>query len=157
MASEAMLSPLGIEPHRVFRWRTEIGDPDAIAEGYSRRLYEFFSGTPRFDLFLLGLGPDAHTASLFPQTAALHETEKIAVANWVPKFNTHRLTLTPPAINNSQNVLFIATGSEKADAVAAVTEGEYRPQDFPAQLIKPYSGQLKWLIDEPAAAGLSRA
>ena len=134
-----------------------MGKPDAVADEYEHRLREFFSGMPRFDLFLLGLGPDAHTASLFPQTAALHETEKIAVANWVPKFDTFRLTLTPAAINNSENILFIATGAEKADAVAAVIEGERRPDDLPAQLIRPVSGRLRWLIDETAAGRLRPA
>jgi 6-phosphogluconolactonase len=154
MASEAFLSPLGITNDHIFRWATELDDPDLIASDYARRLNEFFGGVPRFDLFLLGMGPDAHTASLFPGTTALHETEKIAVANWVPKFDAFRLTLTPPVINNSADILFIATGTEKADAVAAVLAGEYSPESLPAQLIKPVSGRLRWLIDEPAAAKL---
>ena len=157
MASEAFLSPLEIPADHIFRWQTELGDPETIAANYAQRLNEFFDGMPRFDLFLLGLGPDAHTASLFPDTSALHETEDIAVANWVPKFNAFRLTLTPPVINNSANILFVVTGTGKADALHKVLAGEYRPDRLPAQLIKPASGGLKWLIDEPAAARLGRA
>ncbi|MEP7213623.1 MAG: 6-phosphogluconolactonase [Acidobacteriota bacterium] len=157
MASGAFLSPLGIPADHIFRWQTELGDPEKIAADYGSRLSEFFGGMPRLDLFLLGMGPDAHTASLFPETSALHETEKIAVANWVPKFNAFRLTLTPPVINNSANILFIVTGPEKADALRTVLTGEHRPDSFPAQLIKPTSGSLRWFIDGPAAAGLRPA
>lgn len=156
MASEAMLSPLGISPDHIFRWQTELGQPDAIAADYARRLERHFSRVPRFDLFMLGLGTDAHTASLFPETAALNETERIAVANWVPKFGAFRLTLTPPVINRSRKVLFIATGSEKAAALSTVIEGEYKPADAPAQIIRPQAGGPDWLVDEAAAAALRR-
>lgn len=156
MASDAMLSPLGISPDHIFRWHTELGRPDAVAADYAERLALHFAGIPRFDMFMLGLGTDAHTASLFPGTAALNETEKIAVANWVPKFDAFRLTLTPPVINRSRKVLFIATGSEKAEALTTVIEGEYRPADAPAQLIRPEAGGPDWLLDEAAAATLRR-
>jgi 6-phosphogluconolactonase len=152
MANEAMLSPLGISDDNIFRWRTELGDPEAIAADYERTLADFFAGVPRFDLCLLGLGPDAHTASLFPGTRALSETKRIAVANRVEKLGTFRLTLTPPALNNSDEILFIATGAEKAEAVHAVIEGDSEPEKYPAQLIKPSHGRVQWLIDEPAAA-----
>jgi 6-phosphogluconolactonase len=157
MASEAMFTPLGIQSDHIYRWQTELGEPDVVASDYEDRLDRYFSDVPRFDLFLLGLGPDSHTASLFPRTAALHETERWAVANWVPKLDTFRLTLTHTAINNSENILFITTGTEKAEAVAAVIEGQPRPEDLPAQLIRPAWGQLRWLVDEPAAAHLSLA
>lgn len=154
MAFEAMLSPLGISPDHIFRWQTELGPPDAVASDYAARLENHFSGIPRFDLFMLGLGSDAHTASLFPGTAALNETEKTAVANWVPKFDAFRLTLTAPVINRSRNVLFVVTGSDKAQALSSVIEGEYKPADAPAQLIRPGAGAPTWLVDEAAAAEL---
>jgi 6-phosphogluconolactonase len=86
----------------------------------------------------------------------LNETERIAVANWVPKFGAFRLTLTPPVINRSRKVLFIATGSEKAAALSTVVEGEYKPADTPAQMIRPQAGGPDWLVDEAAAAALRR-
>jgi len=156
MANEAMLSPLNIGDEHIFRWRTELRDPEAVASDYAERIERFFAGPPCFDLCLLGLGDDAHTASLFPQTAALNETERIAVANWVPKFEKYRLTLTATAINNSREILFIAAGAGKAGAVASVIEGERRPDDFPAQLIDPPMGKVRWLIDGAAASRLTR-
>lgn len=156
MATDAMLLPLGIKDENIFRWRTDFGNAAAAATDYSDRLRDFFGGWPKFDLCLLGLGADGHTASLFPETAALYETERIAAENWVPKFDSFRLTLTPPAINNSSNILFIVIGPEKAAAVASVIDGEYRPSILPAQLIKPKSGTLRWLIDDDAASRLLR-
>ena len=155
MANDAIFLQLDIAEDHIFRWRTEYDDPAAAAADYSDRLKDYFGGMPRFDLCLLGLGPDAHTASLFPHTSALRDDTHIAVANYVPEFGAARLTLTPTAINNSRTILFIATGAEKADAVHAVLQGERRPDELPAQLIEPRSGDMRWLIDHAAAAGLN--
>jgi 6-phosphogluconolactonase len=149
MANETLLAPLGINAKKVHRWKTEL-EPTESAADYETRL----RANGPLDLVLLGLGSDAHTASLFPQTKALNEKEKLAVANWVEKLDDHRLTLTFPAINAAQDVMFLVSGKEKADAVAGVLEGESRPDDLPAQRVKPTSGNLFWLFDVAAASGL---
>lgn len=149
MANESLLSPLGIRSTKVNRWKTELEPVNAAAE-YEVKLEE----NGPLDLVLLGLGPDAHTASLFPHTHALREKEKLAVANWVEKFQTNRLTMTYTAINQARDVMFLVAGQEKSDAIAAVLEGKTRVEEFPAQGIKPTSGSLTWVIDEPASSKL---
>jgi 6-phosphogluconolactonase len=155
MAKESLLEPLGIVASRVHRWRTELDDPDAIANDYEDKVRRHFAREGRgFDLVLLGLGTDGHTASLFPHTRALHERERYAIANWVDKLGAYRLTETFPAINRAANVLFMVAGTEKAAAVAQVLEGEFRPDEFPAQLVIPENGSLYWLLDRAAGANL---
>lgn len=155
MASETLFGPAGISEENIFRWRTELDDPEAAAGDYERKLSEYFAGHPRFDLCLLGLGADSHTASLFPGTQALTASDRMAIANWVPKFRAFRLTLTPRTMNGSKEILFVATGREKAEAVAAVTQGAHDPFVHPAQLIAPKDGRLRWLIDADAASGIA--
>ena len=156
MIDEVLFAPLGISADRVHPWPTDMENPEEIAESYARGLENFFSGFPRFDLILLGIGADGHTASLFPETPALRETETIAVANRVEKLDAHRLTITFPVINNASNVIFLVAGEEKAQAVADVFEAEFRPDDFPAQLVQPVEGNLYWLLDNAAASKLRR-
>jgi 6-phosphogluconolactonase len=97
------------------------------------------------------MGPDGHTASLFPCTEALHEEKKLVVSNWVGKFATDRVTMTAPVLNNASAVLFLVSGEDKAPALKGVLEGPREPDQLPAQLIAPTEGTLLWLIDEPAA------
>ena len=150
MANETLLAPLGIASKTVHRWKTELGPQEAASE------YELeMQANGPVDLVLLGLGPDAHTASLFPHTAALNEHEKLAVENWVEKLNAHRLTMTFEAINAARDVMFLVVGKDKADAVAGVLEGNSRPDDLPAQGVKPVNGNLFWLLDTEAASRLS--
>ena len=157
MANETLLGPLGIDPDRVHRWHTELAGVDEVAAEYENELKRHFKQTGRrFDLVLLGLGNDAHTASLFPRTAALHENERLAVANWVEKLDEYRLTITFPVINSAANVIFLVSGKEKAEAVARVLEGERRPEEFPAQFVNPENGTLYFLLDEAAASLLNR-
>jgi len=111
---------------------------------------------PPFDLVLLGLGEDGHTASLFPNTSALGVTDKWVVANWVEKLASYRITLTPAAINGAAQVIFLVAGANKAAAVKAVLEGPLQPENLPAQLIKPETGILTWLLDSQAASMLSK-
>jgi 6-phosphogluconolactonase len=146
MARETLLDPLEIDEDNTLRWRTELGVA-AAADDYEQRLRQ----NGRLDLVLLGLGADAHTASLFPHTAALQETGRLAIANWVDKLNDFRMTTTFPLINNADNVMFIVAGSEKAEAVAAVLEGVFQPDEFPAQRVRPPNGNLFWLLDSAAA------
>jgi 6-phosphogluconolactonase len=157
MAREAMLScvPAG----QVFRIKGEIPDASAAAEEYERELHGFFTlpngQLPRFDLVLLGMGPDGHTASLFPGTKALLEQRRLVVANWVGKFFTDRITLTPPVLNNAARVMFLVHGEDKAPPLKGVLEGPFEPDQLPAQLIQPRDGKLLWLVDATAAHLLS--
>lgn len=156
MANETLLEPLGVPAENVFRWKTEL-DPEAAAADYRSLLKEHFgSELPRFDLVLLGLGNDGHTASLFPGTEALRETELSAVANLVEELGETRLTLTFPAVNNAANAMFLIVGPEKALAARHVFEGDFYPDIFPAQLVVPANGNLYRLLDAEAGELLSR-
>lgn len=105
---------------------------------------------PRFDLVLLGIGPDGHTASLFPGTAALHETSKLIAANWVPKVNMERLTFTYPLINNARQVMFLAAGEEKAEALRDILSGQTSIDERPAVGVRPAAGEVVWMVDRAA-------
>ncbi len=163
MANENLFQSLQIKAENIFRWQTELQDANKIAEDYSQKLVKFFeldiqpsaaahdSDLPQLDLVLLGMGADGHTASLFPFTAALHETAKIAVANPVEKLQTTRLTLTFSTINNAENLMFLIAGADKAEVLRTVLQGEYEPEKYPSQNIIPTNGKLFWLLDEKAA------
>ena len=110
---------------------------------------------PHFDLVLLGMGPEGHTASLFPGTRALQEEHRLVVSNWVGKLYTDRITLTPPVLNNAARIIFMVQGAEKAPALKAVLEGPYEPDQLPAQIIEPKQGKVLWLVDPTAAAMLA--
>lgn len=158
MANESLLKPLGIGAENVFRWLTELGNADEIAADYERKIKEFFDlragEFPRFDLILLGMGDDGHTASLFPETAALNETAKIAVANPVEKLDTTRLTLTLPSINSAANTMFLIGGAKKAAILRDVLTGEIQPEKLPSQSVRPRGGNLYFLLDRDAARNL---
>ncbi len=156
LARQTLLDRVPIPPGNVHRIPAERPDPQAAAAEYERTLRTFFGpGWPRFDLILLGLGADGHTASLFPGTAVLHETERLVAAPYVDGLSAHRLTLTPPVLNHAANVLFLVAGEGKAATLHAVLEGPYRPERFPSQLVRPAEGRLVWIVDR-AAAGLLR-
>lgn len=157
MANEALLLPLGVDTGRVVRWPTEAGSVTAVAEIYGNTyLANHFDATGRgFDLVMLGLGADGHTASLFPHTPALNETKQLAVANWVENLGAFRFTITFPVINNASNIIFLASGEKKAQAVAAVLEGDFDPEEYPAQNVRPAAGNVYWLFDESASGLLA--
>lgn len=156
MASEVLFSRAPIPAEHVFRVPAEIPDAETAAQSYEQTVRQFFTleeeGLPRFDVILLGMGPDGHTASLFPGTAALHEDERLVTANWVEKFKTWRITLTYPVINNAAEVMFLVAGAEKQEALLAVLQGKSDPETYPAQGVRPEHGRLVWLVD-PEAAG----
>ncbi len=160
MARETLLHALPIGPAQVHAVPTEIGDAAKAADAYQADIRRSFNllpdQWPRFDLILLGMGPDGHTASLFPHTAALHERTRIVVANEVPQLHTTRITLTVPVLNNAANVALVVAGADKAGALAAVLEGPPQPEEYPSQLVQPSDGDLYWLLDEAAAARLQR-
>jgi 6-phosphogluconolactonase len=155
MADEAMISHLPIPAQNVHRMAGE-GDAVANASLYESELQTFFDEAPwpRFDLVLLGMGDDGHTASLFPGTQALRERDAWVLANWVEKLNAYRITLTPPAINHAANVLFLITGAGKTKSLLQVLRGARDPQRLPAQLIRTKDGSITWLIDKTAAGDL---
>jgi 6-phosphogluconolactonase len=159
MATEAMISKAPIKPEQVTRIKGEYKDTEKAAAEYEQALRTGFTlregQFPRFDLVLLGMGNEGHTASLFPGTKALHETQRIVARNWIGKLFTERITLTAPAINNAALVIFMITGSDKALALKGVLEGPYEPEQLPAQMIQPSNGQLQWLVDTAAGSMLT--
>jgi 6-phosphogluconolactonase len=157
MAKETLLDPLDISPARIHRWQSELSDANEAANAYEAELKAYIdrSGRP-LDLVLLGLGEDAHTASLFPNTSALREIDRLAIANWVEKLNSYRLTITFSTINEAANVIFLVAGRYKSEAVKMVLEGEFRPDDLPAQFVNPKSGDLFWMLDDAAASLLAQ-
>ena len=158
MAYETLLTKAPITSDQVHRVPTERGDPATVADLYEadiRRDLNVLPGQlPRFDLILLGMGPDGHCASLFPHTAALHARDRLVMANEVPQLHTKRITFTAPVINNAVAVVFLVAGADKADALAAVLEGPRDPETYPSQLIAPDHGALYWLVDRAAASKL---
>jgi len=157
MVLEALISRVDVPDANVYPINGD-GEPATNAAFYETKLREFFPEAlaPAFDMVLLGLGEDGHTASLFPETSALRVTDKWVVANWVEKLAAYRITLTPAAINGAAQVTFLVTGANKAAAVRAVLEGPFQPENLPAQLIKPETGILTWLLDSQAASKLSK-
>ena len=156
MAQEALLAPLDLPERQIHRMAGERDDLDAAAAEYASEIDNVIRGTPPvFDLVLLGLGRDGHTASLFPGTAALSERRRWVVSNFVPQLNARRLTLTAPLLNHASRLLVLVAGADKRDALAAVLEGPCDPERFPCQLVRPNHGELLWLVDRAAAAGLS--
>lgn len=155
MAKENLLAPLNVSEQNVFRWQTEMQNAEQTSKNYAETLRAFFdlkeNEFPRFNLILLGMGEDAHTASLFPFTEALDEKEKIAVSNCVEKLNANRLTLTFPAINNAENIIFLISGASKAEALKNVLEGARELKKFPSQAVDPVNGELFFLADNQAA------
>lgn len=156
MAHETLIDRLpGARPH-VHPMRGDL-PPAKAADHYETELRAVFGNElPRFDLVFLGLGDDAHTASLFPQTAALSVASRWVAANFVPKLDTWRITLTVPVINRARTVAFLVTGEGKAAALRSVLHGDRQPDHYPAQLIRP-DGGLLWLVDSAAAGGLDGA
>lgn len=159
MVREALLDLVPIPAGNVHRMRGEESDAARAASSYEAELRAFFSDAPeqpRFDLVLSGLGADAHTASLFPGSAAVRERERWVVASWVEKLASWRITLTPAVFDRAAAVIFLVQGEDKADALRAVLEGERDPDRYPAQVVRPENGELLWLIDDAAANRLRR-
>ena len=153
MAYEALLSKVPVPAENIFRMKGELAPLEAAKE-YEENIKSSLGDDPHFDIVLLGMGADGHTASLFPGTAALNENQKLVAANYVEKLNTYRLTLTYPAINASQNIMFLVAGKDKAETVKAVF-GETSDPPLPSQLVYADNAEVIWLLDNPAAALLS--
>jgi 6-phosphogluconolactonase len=159
MVKESLLAKIAIPEQNVFRVKAENPDAAAAAADYESQIKKFFElkphEFPRFDLILLGMGPDGHTASLFPGSEGLKEATKLVIANWVEKFNTHRISFTFPVLNHAAEVIFLASGPDKAAMVHEVLEVSHTPP-FPSQQVQPANGRLLWMLDASAASKLTR-
>lgn len=155
MAYEALLERVGVPAGQIHRMRGE-DEPHKAARDYAVALEkEFGQSVPRFDLILLGMGEDGHTASLFPGSDALDDVEHLVVAPFVEKLKAHRLTLTFRVINAAASVIFLVAGEAKAETLREVLKGEGESGELPAQRVRPLNGELVWLVDEGAARRLS--
>lgn len=162
MARAALIEPaaaFGLSDAQVHRMAGEHPDPAAAAADYERAVVAALGAPPRFDVVLLGMGPDGHTASLFPASGALDDTARWVVANRVTSPLVHgtavRITLTARAINAARHVRFLVAGADKAAALARVLAGARDPARYPAQLVAPSPGDLAWFVDDAAASGLA--
>src|SRR5882757_7540136 len=158
MTKEALLSKVPLPAERVHRMEGEL-DPEVAAARYESVIRNGFrlegAETPTFDLILLGMGDDGHTASLFPHTEALNEMSRLVVANHVPQKDTWRITLTWPVINQGREVAFLIEGAGKSQVLHDVFLGPYDPETKPSQLIRPASRKLTLLLDVAAASKLA--
>ena len=153
LANEVFLSKVRIPPSQVHPVPTDESSPQLAAESCAAEMTRTLGPFPVFDVVLLGLGLDGHTASLFPGTSALDETERAIVANWVPQIDAHRITITLPVINRARHVIFFVSGRHKA----TVVRHALNPADgtnIPATAVRPYPGTLHWLLDRDAASQL---
>lgn len=158
MAQEALLGRVPLPEANIFRMRGELPGPQAAAD-YERTLRRIFRAPtdelPRFDLILLGIGTDGHTASLFPSMPALEVSESLAVFTEVPPYaspQVARITLAFPVLNAASHVLFLVTGESKAAAVRAALAGSSASHPIPAGMVRPVNGTLTWLLDTGAAS-----
>jgi 6-phosphogluconolactonase len=160
MAHEALLAHVPVPPENIHRIPAEDPDAARAAAAYEQTLREYFAlsdgAFPRFDILLLGLGPDAHIASLFPGNPALRERQRWVAAPWAEHLKTFRITLTVPVLNRAARTFFLVSGAEKAEAVYKVLEGERDPERIPGQVLQPEKGSVLWLLDAAAAGRLPR-
>jgi 6-phosphogluconolactonase len=151
-AHQLLFDKIEIPLSNVVRILTNL-PPTAAADAYEEHLKKHFGEEPpRFDLILLGMGDDGHTASLFPGTDVLQEETRMVKEVYVEKVEMHRVTMTAPLINLAHQIVFLVTGAGKAKMLKTVLQGERQPELYPAQLIEPVDGELIWMVDEAAAA-----
>ena len=156
IARTLLLDKVAIPAENIFPIPTNLEPATEVAKAYAQTLETFFGNSlPQFDLIMLGIGENAHTASLFPNTPVIHEKRAWVSALYVEEVKMYRITLTAPVINNAHDVMFLAAGSGKAEVLKTVLTAPYQPEKYPAQLISPVLGSLFWFLDEPAAALLS--
>ena len=153
LAQGAMLSKLDLRPEQIHRMPADRSDREQAAEDYATEIRQTLGGDiPAFDVVQLGMGPEAHTASLFPHQPALREQKRLIMPVSVPKPPPDRLTFTPPLLTAARHLLFLATGADKAQALHAVLEGPDEPEEYPTQLIvRQTRGEVVWMLD-PAIA-----
>lgn len=158
-AKTMMLDDVPVPENNIHRILAEH-PPEQAAQEYEETLLSFFSSLPSreerenasFDLVLLGMGDDGHTASLFPGTPAIHEETRWTAAQYIDKLASWRITLTPAILNRASLVVFLVSGAGKSDTLQRVIYGSYQPERYPSQVIQPKNGQVLWMVDEPAAS-----
>ena len=161
MVRESLLVSGIVPESHVHRMHAEIPDSAQAAADYDEEMRKFFTGDlrldgfPRFDLVLLGMGPDGHTASLFPDSPGLKETARWVIANPVEKFKTDRITFTFPVLNAARTVLLLVAGADKTEMIKQVLGPKPVEPPYPVQRVQPAHGEKIWLLDRAAAAGLS--
>lgn len=155
VAFDRLLSKVPVLDGNIHRINGEE-EPEKAARDYEADIREFFgvSGFPVFDLVLLGMGEDGHTASLFPDSKSLEETARLAVPVYLEKDNRSRITLTLPVLNNATQILFLVAGSSKAAVLSEILSDGEKKKEFPAGRIRPVQGKVTWLIDREAAGGV---
>lgn len=146
-----LFSKINIPTENIFRIQTDHSPAEAAALYEQAIQNHFGDAPPRFDLTLLGMGDNGHTASLFPKTQVLNEETRMVKEEYIEEVQMYRVTMTAPLINLSYHIVFLATGANKAEMLKTVIQGDYEPELYPAQLIKPVDGELIWMIDEAAA------
>lgn len=151
MSYAALLSHVPIPKANIFEMYAAGVTPEDYAVTYEESIRKVLGNEGKFDLILLGMGDDGHTASLFPGQAVLNEQDKWVSAYYLEPQKMHRITLTAPLINKAEKIVVVAFGEKKAPALKEVTTGTYNPETYPMQLIKPVSGELLFLVDKSAA------
>jgi 6-phosphogluconolactonase len=154
MTKESLLDHIPISQGNIHRMRGEL-EPTKAALEYETNVRHFFEGRPHFDLILLGMGTDGHTASLFPGTDPINEKNRWVVAHYVDKLASWRITLTPAIINQARNINFLVSGESKAQPLQRVLHGQYQPSLLPSQIVSPANGTVTWLLDSAAATRLN--
>jgi 6-phosphogluconolactonase len=155
MAFDTLLDHVPVSPNQIHPMKTDISPADSVRH-YDQLLREYFHANQvnGFDLVLLGMGDDGHTLSLFPGTPVVNENKAWVSEFYLPSQQMHRITLTKVLVNQSAFVAFMAIGNGKAHALREVLEGDYQPDLYPSQVIKPVDGELHWFVDKPAASAL---
>lgn len=152
LMAKTAFAPLELSDTQWFPVNTPLG-PEAAAAEYTTDIEKYFAGEEvKFDLILLGLGDNSHTASLFPHTTILHDNSVSVKSVWVEEVNSFRISMTAPMINKGQHIAFLVYGAGKAIAVKHILKDESNIEEYPAQLINPTSGDLQWFLDKDAAA-----
>lgn len=154
MAYDTLLNHVEVPENQIYVM-TSNQPAEAFAKQYEQQIKDHFNDTlPIFDLILLGMGDDGHTASLFPETEVVQEKEKLVTSLYLPSQNMYRITMTAPLINQAKQIMMLVFGKNKADTLHAVLKGPHQPNHLPVQLIQPKNGQLTWVVDEEAASHL---
>lgn len=156
MVKETLLNSTGLPGKNVFRMRGELSAAEAATEYAELIARHFKEDPPSFDLILLGMGGDGHTASLFPQTEVLHVRDRPVAAVYVPKLRTWRVTLTLPVLNAARAVLFLVSGKSKAEMIQRILALEEPAIDLPASLVRPQNGNVTWMLDADAASLMNK-
>lgn len=155
MANRTLIDKLPVQKSRVFYMWGEGQSPEEFAAGYEQSVRQVLGSELSFDLIMLGMGAEGHTASLFPHEPVLTEKTKLVMAYYLQSQSMYRITFTEPLINKAKHILVMLFGQEKAAALHEVLEGEHNPDLYPAQLLAPRSGDITWLVDKEAAKNLN--